>query len=222
MNTSFIEFLARNGAVKFGDFVLKSGRNSPYFIDMGVLTGGATSTELGKYYASKINEAFGSNFDVVFGPAYKAIPIAISSTLALNSMGLDKKWLFDRKEVKLHGADANTVFVGGGSIDHGARVVLVDDVLTTGGTKVDAIAKIEKSLKAEVVGVVIAVDRMEIGRRNTAVHEFAEDSGIPVHSITDIKSVFAHLKNRPIDGHVYVDDKLFASYEGYMKKYGII
>lgn len=221
MNTSFIEFLARHQAIRFGEFTLKSGRLSPYFIDLGALTSGSAVSELGRHYATKINEAFKNDFDIVFGPAYKAIPLAISATIALNAMGMDKKWLFDRKEVKIHGADANTIFVGGQHLDHGQRVVIVDDVFTTGGTKVDAIDKLEKSLKADIVGIVIAVDRMEIGRKLTATAEFTESTGIPVHAITDIQSIFAHLKNRAIDNRVFVNEKTFQAYQAYMNTYGV-
>ncbi|NYZ73735.1 orotate phosphoribosyltransferase [Candidatus Micrarchaeota archaeon] len=201
--------------------MLKSGRQSPYFIDLGVLTQGSAISELGRYYASKINESFGTDFDVVFGPAYKAIPLAISATMALNSMGMDKRWLFDRKEMKMHGADASAVFVGSQNLDHGQRVVIVDDVMTTGGTKLEAIKKLEDSLKAEVKGIVVAVDRMEMGRRASAVAEFTDDTGIPVHSIDNIGSIFSHLKGRAVDNKVYVTDKIFGRYEEYMGKYGV-
>ncbi len=221
MNISFIEFLARNGAMKFGEFTLKSGRISPYFIDMGALTSGATVSDLGRYYASKIHEAYGENFDVVFGPAYKAIPIAISTAIELKYLHrMDKKWLFDRKEMKLHGADANSVFVGSQHLDTGQKVVIVDDVLTTGGTKIEAIEKLEKVLKADVVGIVIAVDRQEIGKRRSAVEEFTEETGVPVHPIIDIHMAFNHLKGKTVDGKVYVNDKIYANYVEYMKKYG--
>ncbi|MBI5223389.1 orotate phosphoribosyltransferase [Candidatus Micrarchaeota archaeon] len=221
MNTSFIEFLARNNAIRFGEFTLKSGRQSPYFIDMGILSTGATVNELGKHYATKITEKFADRYDIVFGPAYKAIPLAISATIALNNSGINKRWLYDRKEVKLHGADANTMFVGGYGIDSGAKVVILDDVMTTGQTKVEAISRLEKSLKAEVVGIVIAVDRMEIGRRNSALEEFTEDTGVPVHAIVTIDDIFKHLKATPVDGKAYVSERTYKAYQEYMLKNGV-
>jgi orotate phosphoribosyltransferase len=221
MNTSFIEFLARHGAIRFGEFTLKSGRRSPYFIDLGALTTGSSISELGQHYAAKIKDTFGDGFDVVFGPAYKAIPIAISATMALKSHhGMDKKWLFDRKEMKIHGADARSVFVGSQNLDLGQRIVVVDDVMTTGGTKVEAVEKLKKSLNAEVVGIVIAVDRMEKGWKLPALEEFKESTGIPVHAIENIDNIFNHLKGRPIDGKVHVDEKTFQNYKKYLGKHG--
>ncbi len=218
MNTSFIEFLAKVGAVKFGDFVLKSGRNSPFFISTGVISSGGSSYELGKYFAQKINETYGNNIDVVFGPAYKGIPLAVSTTIALHKeFGVDKPWLFDRKEKKTY-ADASALV--GPEIDYGAKVVIVDDVFTTGETKVEAVNKI-KSVKGDVAGIVIAVDRQERGMRLNAIEEFTNGTGIPVHSITTISDIFEHLKNKEVDGKVYVDDKIYKSFLEYRKKYGV-
>jgi orotate phosphoribosyltransferase len=218
MNSPFIEFLARNQAVKFGEFTLKSGRESPYFINTGVLADGALTYELGRYYAQKIKEVYGSDFDAVYGPAYKGIPLAVATCIALQKEhGINKPWIFDRKEKKLHGDRG--AFVGG-ELDIGAKVVLVDDVMTTGGTKVEAIEKLKGALNAEVIGVIISVDRMEIVKNKTAVEELAELSGVQVHTIENIDNIFNYLKDNQVDGKTYVDEKTFARYKEYMRKYG--
>jgi orotate phosphoribosyltransferase len=219
MNTSFIEFLASSGAVKFGEFTLKSGRESPYFISTGVLADGNLTYELGKYYAQKIKDQFGTDFDAIYGPAYKGIPLAVATCIALQKEhGINRVWIFDRKEKKLHGDRG--AFVGG-ELDHGARVILVVDVMTTGGTKVDAIEKIKSSLNAELKGIVIAVDRMERSKTKTAIEEFTESTGIPVHSIENIKNVFEYLKENKVNGTQFVTEKIYQKYLGYMKKYGV-
>lgn len=220
MNTEFIEFLARSGAVKFGEFTLKSGRESPYFISTGVLCDGVSSYELGKNFARKISEVYGSNgIDGIYGPAYKGIPLAVSVSIALaKEFGMNKPWIFDRKEKKTHGDASGFV---GADLDRGAKLVIVDDVMTTGETKVEAINKIESAIGADVVGIVIAVDRQERGKRLSAIEEFSEDYGIPVHSITTIKEIFEHLKGRNVNGKVYVDDKTFEQFTEYRKKYGV-
>jgi orotate phosphoribosyltransferase len=219
METQFIEFLAKSGAVKFGDFILKSGRQSPFFISTGELSTGSASYELGKYFAKKIGQVYSNDFDAVFGPAYKGIPLAVTSVVALSKeLGINKNWVFDRKEKKTYG-DAS-MFVGA-SLDVGARVVIVDDVFTTGETKVEAIERLEKGMKAEVKGIVIAVDRMEVGRRRNAIEEFVEDTGVKVDSITNISDIFEHLKNRDVEGTVYVNDEIYAAYLAYKKKYGV-
>jgi len=133
MNTDFIEFLARSGAVKFGEFTLKSGRQSPYFVNTGLLSNGGLTYELGKYYARTIKDNFGENFEAIYGPAYKGIPLAVAASIALyKDYSINKKWVFDRKEKKIHGDSGGFV---GAEMDIGARVILVDDVMTTGETK---------------------------------------------------------------------------------------
>lgn len=219
MDESFIEFLAKSGAVKFGEFTLKSGRISPYFISTGVLSDGDSTNKLGFFYAKKIKEEFSDKFDAIYGPAYKGIPLAVSASMALSSrFNMKKSWIFDRKEKKLHGDRG--AFVGA-DLDEGAKVIMVDDVITTGGTKIEAMEKIQKTLQAEVLGVVIAVDRQERVGRNSAVQEFSDQTGKPVYSLTNVSDIFEHLKNRKIDGKVYVDDEIYKAYLEYMKQYGV-
>lgn len=219
VNTEFIEFLARSGAVKFGDFTLKSGRQSPFFISTGVLCNGYTSYELGRHFAKKINELYKDKFTAVFGPAYKGIPLAVSVSIALfREFNINRPWVFDRKEKKTYGDASGFV---GPSLDSGARYVIVDDVLTTGGTKLESVEKIKEGLKGEVIGIIIAVDRQERGIKLNATEEFTEKTGIPVHNITTIREIFDYLRNRTIDGRTYVDDSLYNEFTDYRKKYGV-
>ncbi|MDD5022709.1 MAG: orotate phosphoribosyltransferase [Candidatus ainarchaeum sp.] len=218
MDTEFIEFLAKNQAIRFGDFTLKSGRQSPYFISTGVLANGKTSYELGKFYAKKINEVFGE-VDAIYGPAYKGIPLAVSASIAMyKEFGKETGWIFDRKEKKVHGDKGGFV---GSELDIGAKLVLVDDVMTTGETKIDAIKRIEESLDAKVLGIVIAVDREELGIRKNATEELSEKIGIPIHSITKISEVFEHLRKNDVEGRRYVEKDSYDAFLEYRKKYGV-
>lgn len=218
MNTEFIEFLVRNGAVKFGEFTLKSGRSSPYFISTGVLANGKSSYELGKFYAQKITQVWGEEIKAIYGPAYKGIPLAVSTAVAMHKeLGKNVGWIFDRKEKKVHGDKG--MFVGF-EMDDKSNVVIVDDVMTTGGTKVEAIEKIQKGLNAKVKGIIIAVDREEIGIKKSAIQEFSEKTGVPVHSIVKISEIFEHLKNNSVDEKKYVDDRIYEEFLNYKKKYG--
>ena len=219
MNTEFIEFLAKSGAIKFGEFTLKSGRLSSFFISTGVLCDGATSYELGKHFARKIHEIYGTaGIEAVYGPAYKGIPLAVSVSIGLyKEFNINKPWIFDRKEKKTYGDASGFV---GAELDIGAKVIVVDDVFTTGETKIEAVNKIENILKAKVVGIVIAVDRQERGVKLNAIQEFVDSTGVSVHSVTTISEVFQHLHNRSIDGKVYVNDELMKKFNDYKKLYG--
>jgi orotate phosphoribosyltransferase len=220
---AFIEFLAKSGAIKFGEFTLKSGRISPYFVNIGSICTGSESYELGKFFAQRINEVYKGDFDAVFGPAYKGIPMAVSISIALHrELNLDRPWLFDRKEMKRHG-DAGA-FVGA-QLDLKSRVIIVDDVFTTGETKVEAIQKLEK-VGLSVLGIVIAVDRQERGARLNAIEEFTQSTDVPVHSIVTIKEVFDYLKGRSVsmpDGssRIFVSEKDYAKFMEYRNKHGV-
>ncbi|MBU0586199.1 orotate phosphoribosyltransferase [Candidatus Micrarchaeota archaeon] len=218
MNSEFIEYLAKNNVLKFGDFTTKSGRKTPYFITTGVLFSGKSISGLGHFFAKKIKELFGNEFDTIFGPAYKGIPLAVATAIALDKdFKIVKTWLFDRKEVKEHGDKG--AFVGDGPRDD-QRIIMVDDVFTTGGTKEDALRKLKSVASVDVKAIVIAVDREERGNTKNAIKEFEEELLIRVHAIEKISNVFTYLHNREIDGKIYVDDELLAAFKEYEKQYG--
>ncbi|MFA5077194.1 MAG: orotate phosphoribosyltransferase [Candidatus Micrarchaeia archaeon] len=218
MNRKFIEFLVKNDVLKFGDFTLKSGRKSPYFINMGMLNSGKTSYELGVFFAQKMKKELGDDFDTVYGPAYKGIPLAVSVSIGMHKkLKMEKTWLFDRKEMKEHGD--KSAFVGDGPREL-QKLVMVDDVMTTGGTKEEAIAKLKSAANVQLKGIFIAVDREEKGKEKNAIKEFEELTGVKVYAIEKISSVFKYLHNREINGKMHVDDALFASFREYQKQYG--
>ncbi|MDD5337450.1 MAG: orotate phosphoribosyltransferase [Candidatus ainarchaeum sp.] len=218
MNKKFIEFLVRNEVLRFGDFTTKSGRKTPYFINMGMINSGKSSYELGVFFAQKISKILGDDFDTVYGPAYKGIPLAVSVSIGLyRKLKLERSWLFDRKEVKEHGD--KSAFVGDGPRE-GQRLVMVDDVMTTGGTKEEAIAKLKAAANVQLKGIFIGVDREEKGKEKNAIKEFEELTGVKVHAIEKASSIFKYLHNREINGKVHVNDEIFAAFKEYQKQYG--
>lgn len=214
MNVEFIEFLVKNQVIKFGEFTLKSGRKSPYFINMGAICNGKSSSELGKFFAKRMNEAFPKGIDIIFGPAYKGIPLAVSASIAMGKVG----WVFDRKEEKTHGDKG--AFVGS-QITKDSRIVIIDDVMTTGGTKEEAIEKVKSTFGAEIKAIFIAVDREEVGTNKLATEEFTEKTGIPVYSIEKISNIFEHLRKNKVDGKLVVEEKTYKAFLEYKKLYGV-
>lgn len=182
-----VAMLVDAGVLRFGDFTLKSGRRSPYFFNLGELHSGSATERLGEAYAARIlSEEF--DFDVVFGPAYKGIPIAVATAEALARRGRDTAWAFNRKEAKGHGEGGD--FVGG---DVSGRVVLVDDVLTAGTAVREAVSLIGAA-GGTVVAVVIALDRRELGDGGrTAVESLADELGAPVTSLLALEDVIEYL-----------------------------
>lgn len=196
MKDEFSKFLIEIGAIKFGDFKLKSGRTSPYFIDIGKIKDGENLTKLGEFYAKAIME-LNMEFDVIFGPSYKGIPIAVSTAIALNRLfGISKRIAFNRKEAKDYGEGGIII----GEIRSGDRVAILDDVITTGRTKEEIIHLLRSIEDVKIAFILIAVDRMERGEGEyMATKEFEAKYGVPVKSIVNIKEVaeFA-LRNRLI------------------------
>jgi orotate phosphoribosyltransferase len=185
----FIELLVEFEALRFGEFTLKSGRTSPYFINAGQLRTGRAMSGLGRAYAARIRDAE-LDPDVVFGPAYKGVPLAVATAMALSEQSRDTGFAFDRKETKDHGEGG--VFVGTQPAD-GQRAVIVDDVITSGASITHSVELLRRAAKVRIVGVVIAVDRQERGRERSTLSELQEELGAPVLPVTNIRHIVEYL-----------------------------
>lgn len=220
LQKEFIEFLIREGALAFGDYTLKSGRLSPYFINMRILSSGRQCYQLGSFYAETIYRRWGDDFEVVFGPAYAGIPLAVSTVIALKQkFNSDKCYLTNRKEKKTY-ADASSLV--GAKLYEGARIVLVDDVITTGATKIEAVELLKSENNVSIVGLVIGFDRLERGEgKASAVAEFARGTGIPIKSIVTIADVLAHLQSLKVQKMFNISSELQDRLKQYLEHYGV-
>lgn len=218
----FLMHLINSGAIKFGEFKLKSGRISPYFINIALaMNTGSKASKTANAYASEIVKGqVGVEFDYIHGPAYKGIPLSVTISSKLwDVYRIDKRWGYDRKEEKEYGDKTEKELIG--DIKDGDVVLIVDDVITTGKTKIDnwiKLASQKKDLKSK--GILVAVDRQEIDERGRATTEILEQEGLPVYSILKISEVFEHLSNKPINGTFYVDKKIKKLFDDYFEKYG--
>ncbi len=217
----FIEFMVESDVLKFGDFTLKSGRKSPFFMNAGAYVTGRQLKRLGEYYARAIHDNFGLDFDVVFGPAYKGIPISVATAIAFDELyGKEARYCSDRKEVKDHGADKGSML--GYELRDGDRVVMVEDVTTSGKSIDETYPKLMAAAKVEVKGLIVSLNRMEVGKGGTytAQHEIQERYGFPVASIVSMAEVVDHLYDREVAGKVVIDDELKARIDDYYARYG--
>ena len=211
----FIRFMVESGVLKFGEFTLKSGRKAPYFINTGNYKTGAQLAKLGEYYAACIHEN-GLEADTLVGPAYKGIPLAVSAAIALyGKYGTDMSYCFDRKEAKDHGEGG--LFVGK-TLEDGERVILIEDVMTSGKALREILPKLEAAAKTKVVGMIISVDRMEKGLESglSAVEEAYKEFGVKVYSIVTMADIIAAIESGVIEGK----EHLSAMYD-YRKTYGV-
>lgn len=194
--TDFIEFMLAADVLRFGDFVTKSGRNTPYFINTGNYKTGAQISGLGKFYASLIKETVGEEFDVMFGPAYKGIPLVCAAAGALYSeYGTDKPYFFNRKEEKDHGEGGSLV---GAKPKNGDRVIIVEDVITAGTAVRETMPVLYGAADVKVSDMFISVNRCEVGKTpgKTAIDEVCEEFGIRVHSIIDVSDIYEYLSQK--------------------------
>ena len=215
----FIGFMIDCDVLKFGDFTTKSGRKTPFFINTGFYRTGSQLKRLGEFYARAIEKEFGTGFDVLFGPAYKGIPLTVATTIALSELtGADIRYCSNRKEVKDHGDKG--ILLGSPLADRD-KVVIIEDV-TTAGTSIQETYPILKAQgDVEVLGLVVSVDRMERGQgEKAALTEIAENYHMKTTAIVTMAEVVEFLHNRPYKGKVRIDDAMKASIDAYYEIYG--
>ncbi len=209
----FIEFMMESDVLRFGEFVTKSGRNTPYFVNTGNYRTGKQIAKLAKFYAALINDACGDGFDGMFGPAYKGIPLAAAVAATLyNEYGIDKPYFFNRKEEKDHGEGGSLV---GYKPKDNDRIIIIEDVITAGTAIRETMPVLKGAAKVTVNDMFISVNRCEIGKDGgkTAVCEVMDEFGIKVHSIVTVKDIYEYLKTDAKYGSV------LKNMEEYMHKY---
>ena len=209
----FIEFMMSADVLRFGSFVTKSGRQTPYFVNTGNYKTGLQNSRLGEFSAAAIKEAIGDNFDEMFGPAYKGIPLATSTSGALaRNFGIDKPFFFNRKEVKDHGEGGSIV---GYKPQDGDRVIIIEDVITAGTAIRETMPVLTGCADVKVTDMFISVNRCEVGQTagKTAVMEVGEEFGIKVHSLITVRDIYEYLKEQG----TYAD--ILPQMEAYMAQY---
>ena len=217
----FIEFMIDCEVLKFGDFVTKSGRKTPFFVNTGFYRTGAQLRRLGQYYARAIKETFGTDFNVLFGPAYKGIPLSVVTAIAYSELyGKEVRYCSDRKEEKDHGADKGSFL--GSKLKDGDRVIMIEDVTTSGKSMEETVPKVKGAADVTIVGLMVSLDRMEVGKGGVkcALDEVKDLYGFETAAIVNMQDVVEHLYNRECDGKVVIDDRLKAAIDAYYEKYG--
>ncbi|MBE6465303.1 orotate phosphoribosyltransferase [Denitrobacterium detoxificans] len=216
----FIEFMVESEVLKFGEFTLKSGRKSPFFMNAGAYVTGDQLHRLGCYYARAIHDNFGDDFDIVFGPAYKGIPLSVVTAMAYHELyGKEVRYCSNRKEKKDHGEGGSLL---GAELYDGARVVMVEDVTTSGKSIDETYPLISSIANIEVKGLMVSLNRMEVGKGGVkaAIDEVSDKYGFPTACIVDMAEVTEYLYNRECQGRVVIDDAMKASIDAYYEQYG--
>lgn len=215
----FIHFMIDSQVLKFGDFITKSGRKTPFFVNTGFYRTGMQLKKLGEYYARTIYNQFGTDFDVLFGPAYKGIPLSVATSIALHDLyGVDVRYCSNRKEAKDHGEKGILL---GGPIQDGDRVLIIEDVTTAGTSIKETMPILKAQGKVDVVGLVVSVDRMERGQGDkSALTEIGETYQMKTASIVTMEDVVEELYRKPYQGKIYIGDEEKIRIDNYYKEYG--
>ena len=217
----FIEFMVESNVLKFGEFTLKSGRKSPFFMNAGAYVTGSQLKRLGEYYAKAIHDTYGDDFDVLFGPAYKGIPLSVVTAIAYSELyGKEVRYCSDRKEEKDHGADKGKFL--GSSLQDGDRVIMIEDVTTSGKSMEETVPKVKGAANVEIVGLMVSLDRMEVGKGGVkcALDDFHDLFCFEIIAIVTLNEGIDHLYNKEYIGKVVIDDTLKAAIDAYYEQYG--
>ena len=215
----FIEFMLDSQVLKFGDFTLKSGRKSPFFMNAGAYVTGTQLRRLGEYYAKAIHDHYGLDFDVLFGPAYKGIPLSVATTMAISELyGKDVRYCSNRKEVKDHG---DTGILLGSKLKDGDRVVIIEDVTTSGKSIEETFPIIKAQADVEIKGLMVSLNRMEKGQgEKSALCEIKEKYGFDANAIVTMADVVEYLYQKEYKGTVYIDEERKKQIDDYYAVYG--
>ena len=217
----FVQFMVDCEVLKFGEFTLKSGRKSPFLMNASAYVTGAQLEKLGEYYAKAIHDNYGTDFDVLFGPAYKGIPLAVATTIAFSKLyGKEIRYCSNRKEAKDHG-DAGILL--GSKMKDGDRVVIIEDVTTSGKSIAETFPIIQAQGDVKVLGLMVSLNRMEKGLETSksALDEIQEKYGFPARAIVSMEEVTECLYNQPCNGKVIIDDAIKAAIDEYYEQYGV-
>ena len=217
----FIQFMVDSKVLKFGEFTLKSGRKSPFFMNAGGYVTGSQLRKLGEYYAKAIHDKYGDDFDVLFGPAYNGIPLAVVTAIAYSDLyGKEVRYCSDRKEEKDHGADKGSFL--GSKLQDGDRVIMIEDVTTSGKSMEETVPKVKGAADVTIVGLMVSLNRMEVGKggEKCALDEVKDLYGFETAAIVDMNEVVECLYNKEVNGEVLIDDTLKAAIDAYYEQYG--
>lgn len=217
---NFIDFMIECNALRFGEFITKSGRKSPFFINTGLYKTGSQLRKLGQYYAKAIQENYGLDFDILFGPAYKGIPLSVATSIAINVLyNKEVGYCSNRKEIKDHG-DAGILL--GSPIKDNDKIIIIEDVTTSGASIRETLPILKSQGNLDILGLIISVDRMEKGQSDkSALLEIEENYNIKTAAIVNMKEVIDYLYNRKINDKIIIDDKIKSDIDDYYKIYGI-
>lgn len=219
----FIEFMVDSKVLKFGEFTLKSGRKSPFFMNAGAYVTGGQLRKLAEYYAKAIHDTFGLDFDVLFGPAYKGIPLSVATCMAISELyGKEIRYCSNRKEVKDHG---DTGILLGSKLNDGDRVLMIEDVTTSGKSMEETVPIIKAQADVEIVGLMVSLNRMEVGlsgdKSKSALDEIYDKFGFKASAIVTMEEVTQALYNNPYKGEILIDDEIKSRIDDYYDTYGV-